>query len=211
MNPLMRRCARHGAQWSCAASAVFGDHHPRRLAGRTRQGLELIVPAVLPAQVDRRQVLRNFAGAIVRHLAVDDARLHPFHGGVVGVIGHALEHADELVRREVGAHHPLQRMAAHAFDQRALLLGGARHAHEPLGRGELPGNVGDLAQGEVGSRGLFSGYFGRCRCRRGERVADGADLQGIMPGGQAVGREAVAAGAVRHHGNGDGASRRAPR
>ena len=184
-----------------ARHVVFGDDHPGRPAGRARQRLQLVVPAVGLAQIDGRKILGDLAGAIVGHRALDHARLHMRHRRIVGEVRHALEHADELVGGELRAHHPLERVAAHAFDQRPLLLGRARHAHEPFGAGELAGNIRDLRQREIGLRRPLCADIGARR--RGELIADGADRQRIMSGSEPIGGKAVAAGGVGHDRDGE--------
>jgi hypothetical protein len=158
-----------------AGQRILGDHDARCRADRPRQRLEGIVPAVAAAEVDRRQILRDFAGAFVRNLAVDDARLHPLLGRVVGVIRHALEHADEFVGREARTHHALERVAAHALDQRPLLLGRTGHAHQPFCGRELGRNIGDLAQGEVRARRVLGRDVGSCG-GGAKLIAGGTDL-----------------------------------
>ena len=54
-----------------ARQVVFGDDDMRRAAGRARQCLERIVPRSRCAQIDRGEIFADPAGAIVRHLALD--------------------------------------------------------------------------------------------------------------------------------------------
>src|SRR5580704_5535000 len=127
----------------------------------------------------RGKVGSELAYQIVVHLALGEPRLHPRLRGVVGVLRHALEHGKECFGVVGRAHDALKGVAAHAFDQRPLLLQRAGHAHEPFGIGQLRREVGGLAQ--------LDGNIGGCaaeidRLRTVELIADGANAQRVMTG-----------------------------
>ena len=179
---------------------VFGDDDVGGAALGPRQGLQLIGPGRSAAQIDRGQIGGELAHQVVVHLALGEPRLHPRLRGVVGILRHALEHGEERFSIISRAHDALERMTAHAFDQRPLLLRRAGHAHEPFGIGQLRGEVGGFAQleGDIGRSGAKLD-----RPRAIELIADGANAQRVVTGRQASIRKAKTAVLVADHRDGD--------
>ena len=135
------------------------------------------------------------------HLALGKPRLHPRLRRVVGVLRHALEHWEKCLGVIGRAHDALEGMAAHAFDQRPLLLRRAGHTHEPFGIGQLRREVGGLAQldGHIGGSGAEIDSL-----RPIELVADGANAQRVTAGRETSIGEAEATVFVADDGDGDG-------
>jgi hypothetical protein len=89
------------------------------------------------------------------------------------VASHPLKHLQELVGVVPGIHNGHVGMAAVAGKQKLLLLVGAGHARQPLGVGELPGEIAGRTQSKVRVCGHAGAYSHRNRPRK--LVADGAD------------------------------------
>ena len=183
-----------------ARQVVFGDDDVGGAALGPRQGLQRVRPGRPAAQIHRRQIGGELAHQIVMHLALGEPRLQARLRRVVGILRHALEHGEERLGIVGRAHDALEGMAAHAFDQRPLLLRRAGHAHEPLGIGQLRREIGGLAQLE---RDFGRGGAKLDRLRAIELVADGANAQRVMAGRRTSVGKAKTAVLVADHGDGD--------
>ena len=125
-----------------ARQLIFGDDDVGGAAFGPRQRLQFVRPRRTAAQIDGREISGELAHQIVAYVAFGKPGLHTRLRRVVGVLRHALEHGNKRLGVVGRTHDALERVAAHALDQRPLLLGRARHAHEPLGIGELRGEIG---------------------------------------------------------------------
>jgi hypothetical protein len=118
----------------------------------------------------------------------------------------ALHARQDLREKGIGvifrAHDALERVAAHAVEQLALLLIGARNARQPFAIGQLRGEVCGLAQLEVQRRGfLLRDFDGVVMVHL---VADRAHAQDILTWIQLARREAEAAVLAGHDRERDG-------
>src|SRR5262245_51393170 len=98
---------------------------------------------------------------------------------LVGVAPHAWE---DLRRKTLGVvarlHDPLEGVAAHAVEQRQLLLLRARHAHDPFAVAELAGDVLGLDQLDVRGRALVARDLDRLWTL--QVIANGPNRDGIL-------------------------------
>src|SRR5215216_4144548 len=146
-----------------ARQVVFRDDDAVGAAGEPRQCLELIGPGLL-AQIDGGEIFRRYlhAGPLAERAArVADEPLRMLRRAARVVTDHPVEDADELLGVVLRAYDAVQVMAAHAIEQRLLLLIRAGEAYEPFGVGHLLGQI-----------------FRRC-----ERDLDACRLPGQDPGG----------------------------
>jgi hypothetical protein len=92
-------------------------------------------------------------------------------------------------------------VAGYAIEQRILLPRRARHAVDPLRIGKLGGEVLGLLELEIDAGRLAAGNIGRALAV--EVIAGGADVDRILAGVKARGRETVAAVLVGDDRDGD--------
>ncbi len=182
---------------------VFGDHNARRTPGRARQRLELIVPNLVPAEIDRGEILRHRLHPrrlteVAASLAQKALRVLRRAAGIVA--GHPIEHLHELGRIVVGVHDAIEVVTADAIEQRFLLRVGSGKACKPFRIGELLGQVLGRPQLDVGGRGAGGGDGGALGPI--EVIADGSNGQRIAAGRKPRCREAELARAVADDGDG---------
>ena len=192
-----------------ARQAVFRIDDPRRPAGRARKGLERIGPRRTGAEIDGAEIVRERAvdlDALVTallHQTLGAAQLRMRRYALVHVALHARQ---DLREKGIGvifrAHDALERVAAHAVEQLALLLIGAGNARQPFAIGQLRGEVCGLAQLEIQRRGfLLRDFDGVVMV---QLVADRAHAQDILTWIQLARREAEAAVLAGHDRERDG-------
>ena len=191
----------NGGAWQ----VVFSDDDLRCAALRSREALELKSPRTARTQIDARhifglrplQLRALFADDI--GVTVRDALLRVQRRALVYVSGHALHRLHETVGVVFRAHDALKRMAADAIEEWLFLLGGARHAREPLGVRELRGAVAHFHEFQV------QGWLcAKLHCGgSGEFISSGADRDFIFAGLEAPRGKAIATLCIRHHGDGN--------
>ncbi len=170
---------------------VFGDDDMGAAPGRSRQGLERVVPLRALAQIDGGEIVGDLA--VLLGLA-GPARIHARHRldglALERIVAHAPDGLRPLLGVVRGAHDPLIGVAAVAIQQHRLLLVGAGNAEQPLRIGELDGEVPGLLELEVGGRRGLGRDVGLVRTV--EQIADRADLDRVLPRLQPAGGERVA-------------------
>ena len=126
-----------------ARQVVFRDNDAVGATAEPRQRLEWIGPGLL-AQIDGGEIFRGrlHAGPLAECAArVADEPLRVLRRAAGIVADHPIEDVDELLGVVVRAHDAVEVVAAHAIEQRLLLLVGAGKAHEPFRIGHLLGQV----------------------------------------------------------------------
>ena len=190
-----------------AGQIVFGDDHARGAALWPRQCLERIVPNLVLAEIDRRQILRHrlHAGGcteVAAGIADEPLRILRRAAGIVA--GHAVEHLHELVGIVGGGHDAVEIVTADAVEQRLFLGVGPRKACQPFGIGKLFCQISGRPQLDIGGGGAAGGDIRRLRAV--EVVTDGANGERIAAGLELGRGEAELAGVVADHGNGQARS-----
>ena len=152
-----------------ARQVVFGDDDAVGAAGQARQRLERIGPRLL-AQIDRGEILRDHphVGPLAeRALRVADEPLRMLRRAAGVIADHPVEDFDELLAVVLRAHDAVEVVAAHAIEQRLLVLIGAREAREPFGVRHLLGQVLGGRKLDLDIRGSVRRRRRRCEGLRG--------------------------------------------
>ena len=192
-----------------ARQTVFRIDDPRRPTARARKRLERIAPRRTGAEIDGAEIVRERAVdldalvAALLHQALGAAQLRMRRYALVHVALHARQ---DLREKGIGvifrAHDALERVAAHAIEQLALLLIGAGNARQPFAIGQLRGEVCGLAQLEIQRRSFLLRDFDGVVIF--QLVADRAHAQDILTWIQLARREAEAAILAGHDRDRDG-------
>ncbi len=155
-----------------AWQVVLGDDHARAAPARAGKRLQVVLPRGRAAEVHAREELGELLPRALALFATDlheslgTPRLDVQRRALVDVGAHPLDDLQEaggVVRAPRG---PLERVAVDAAEEGELLRVGPRHAEEPVGVGQLRGEVLGPPELEVGGRGLLR------RDRRGVRPVE---------------------------------------
>ncbi len=187
---------------------VLGGDDARGLAGGAWKRLQLEGP-LSGAEIDAGEIFRLTSPRFLLPLAALGERSHLVRGKALGIARkgrgdiavHPLQYPEPVVDVVVGAKGPVDGVTAHAAFEHSLLFLRPGSAQEPLGVRELGLEILGGAEYEIDRRRAPCGNGGRVWAV--EVIAHGANAQGVEARIEPARGEAVPAGGVGDHANGD--------